>query len=63
MYSKLRLFELEHTKLKPKHFFLLNKVRFLEVVKFRFLANFRFLTLQISYQQNIESEVYIICHI
>ena len=46
MYCKLRLFELEHIKFKIKTFFFSkNKVRFLEMVKFRFLTNFRFLTL------------------
>ena len=46
MHSKLRLLELKNSKYKTKHLFSKNYSRFLEVANFRFLVNFRFLTLQ-----------------
>ena len=45
MYSKSRIFELKNTKFKIKHFFFIDLSKDLEVVNFRFLENFRFLTL------------------
>ena len=48
MYSKLRLFELKNTKFKTKYLFFI-ELRFLEVAKFRFVANFRFVTLDLRF--------------
>ena len=45
MYSKLKLSELKNTNFKTKHHFLYKLTKVLEVASFRFLANFRFLTL------------------
>ena len=45
MYSKLRLFELKNTILRQKHHFFIKLTKVLEVANFRFLANFKFLTL------------------
>ena len=51
MYSKLRLFELKNANFQTKHHFL-HKIKVLEVVNFRFLANFRFLTLILTNTSN-----------
>ena len=45
MFSRLRLFELKNTKFKTIHHFFIELSKDLEVVNFRFLANFRFLTI------------------
>ena len=45
MYSTLRFLELKNTKLKTNHDFFIKLSKVLEVQNFRFLANFRFLTL------------------
>ena len=44
MYSKSRLFKLEHAKFNAKHH-CLHRTKVFEVAKFIFLANFRCLTL------------------
>ena len=48
MSGKSRLFELKYTKFKTKNHFLVELSKVLEVVNFRFLAKFIFLTLQLS---------------
>ena len=45
MCSKLRLFELKNTNFETKHIiFFIKLTKVLEVANFRFLVNFRFLT-------------------
>ena len=45
MYSRLKLIGLKNTKFKTKRHIFIELSKVLEVVNFRFLANFRFLTL------------------
>ena len=46
MYNKLRLFQLKNTNFETKtSFFFIKLTNALEVANFRFMANFRFLTL------------------
>ena len=47
MYSKLRLLELKNTILRQNIIFFIKLTKVLEVANFRFLANFKFLTLDV----------------
>ena len=45
MYSRLRFFELKNTSVRQNIIFFIELSKVLEVVNFRFLANFKFVTL------------------